>query len=1045
MSKYLGVVCLLIAVVAVSAAGAAALTGIVVWKAGFENGDCYPEIKNFERHLVQNVADRPSPHVDVAWQTQVVHSGKYAEREHTTRDPEHVEKGASHRGYAFQSWRSTNGAPIPTPVVVTAWVYLEKFDTQDWFSLMTLISTPTEGYPQGSIITLDTTPALEPVIWCRRKTQDPATPAFHIEQTGRPKTKLPLNKWVKLQVYLDFNGPDGAVKVWQDDALIIDAPKAEVGPKSPLEKGHFGLYCGGNVHEITMYNDDLSVETLAAAPAGRPERRAASGPPQADSRDASDANRARQVGQRSQPSEQLKPQEKADLDRAMQLRQKQGAGGGQGGSRGRTAKEPPRPIAWDPAPLPEVKLPTTRPRIWFTAADLPVLRKRCQTTHAGDLQALQKNAEAGGGRSGVAAFCLAFLYQMTGEAKYAQQAIRLACEVKPFGWVRPNEQSLPYGDWFAGQADPLACVFDWCYDQLSDADRKAIGGVLREELVRGPYRTRFHECWWMPAWLSEILALYGAGIDDALAAAALADYNRSIHQFVGVADEIHADGAMGDYHYQYREMMTWPEMWLRATGENLFEKSAFYRAQPEYLLYLIMPAGHWLANDGDGPTDVLGGLSYSFMPDAATFHFYGWRNNQPSARWLARHMQGWPHAGIERRWQAILWADDSRQEKPLRELPPVKFFPSNGVAILRSGWDLAANSTDTVAAFYCRPFESHTHLDAGHFVIWRGLDELAGRGGFYWGTEHPYHHNYFRRTVPHNCLLIHDPDEGSSLRMGRFASANDGGQLPGDPAHYPLSHRLLMGNNPYFYRGEICCFADKPGFTYLFADLTPAYSAAKAGRVSRALLWLKPDSFVICDRLSATKAEFPKRWLLQMANRPTVHGAEKIVAGTSEAGIVEAADAHGAVIARGRSKLWLQTLLPERPLFRRIGGPGYGCWCDGKNWEPPPGSEEKMVEKGRDAAEAALATMRFWRIEIEPAERAADAVFLNVLDVGSADGAAPPAATPLRRDGAVGATLQRAAAHEILFYPDGRVSIDGRVVGQASEPLKPYADSQRGS
>ena len=140
---------------------------------------------------------------------------------------------------------------------------------------------------------------------------------------------------------------------------------------------------------------------------------------------------------------------------------------------------------------------------------------------------------------------------MTGDAKYARQAIELARDVKPFGWVQPNEKKLPYGEWYAGLADPLACVFDWCFDQFSEADRKAIGGVLREKLAHGPYVTRFHECWWMPAWLSEILALYGAGIDDPLAAKALAEYNRSIHQFVALADEIHADGAMGDYLYQY--------------------------------------------------------------------------------------------------------------------------------------------------------------------------------------------------------------------------------------------------------------------------------------------------------------------------------------------------------------------------------------------------------------------------------------------------------------------------------------------------------------
>lgn len=244
-----------------AAAFAAAPKGTVVWTAGFESGDCFPEVKNFGRDLAQKVNNLPSTYVDVKWQGAITHSGKYAEREHTTRDANNLAKGASHRGYCFQSWRSTNGAPISTPILVTAWVYLDKFDSQDWFSFITLISTPTEGYPYGSILTLDMLASGELTVWCQPKHQ--SGPAFHIEQAKQSKAKVPLNQWVKLQVYLDWNGSDGALKVWQNDELVIDASQKDIGPKSTLEKGHFGLYSGPNLNEITLYNDDLSVETIA--------------------------------------------------------------------------------------------------------------------------------------------------------------------------------------------------------------------------------------------------------------------------------------------------------------------------------------------------------------------------------------------------------------------------------------------------------------------------------------------------------------------------------------------------------------------------------------------------------------------------------------------------------------------------------------------------------------------------------------------------------------------------------------------------------------
>ena len=118
-------------------------------------------------------------------------------------------------------------------------------------------------------------------------------------------------------------------------------------------------------------------------------------------------------------------------------------------------KEPPRPIDFDPAPLPAVTIPAERPRIWFTAADVPDLRKRCQTTHKSEFNSILKNLDRGGGRPGILAFNLAFLYQMMGEAQYARRAIEMARNVKRFEWIQPDGEALPYGAWHAGLADSL--------------------------------------------------------------------------------------------------------------------------------------------------------------------------------------------------------------------------------------------------------------------------------------------------------------------------------------------------------------------------------------------------------------------------------------------------------------------------------------------------------------------------------------------------------------------------------------------------------------
>lgn len=701
-----------------------------------------------------------------------------------------------------------------------------------------------------------------------------------------------------------------------------------------------------------------------------------------------------------------------------------------GAAGGAALQAPPRPVDFDPAPLPTVTLAAGHPRIWFTAAEVPGLRQQCLAGGAkGALDQVRRQAANDKQSATGRAFDLAFLYQMTGDAAHAKQAIALIRGNKAFDWVGLFNSGHPYGGANVGMADPLACVFDWCHDQMTDDDRRAIGGVLREELAHGPYRTRFHEPWWMTIWLSEILALHGAGIDDPLAATHLAAYNRSIHQFAVLADVIHADGAMGDYQYQYMHFMYWPEMWLRATGENLFQTCGFYRNQPEYNYYSILPDGHWLPSDGDGSFDSLGAREWSDNPSRAYFHFYGWRSNNPAARWIDRQMKPWRTVGVLQPWQQIVWAGEGGEETPLAALPTVKHFASNHVAILRSGWDLRPESTDTVAAFYCRPREGHTHRNAGHFALWRGLDNLLRDSGSYVTTGCPHYDNFYTRTVAHNCVLIYDPAE--PLQPGYpFMTARDGGQVLGDASHYPVAEKLMNG---YGYRGEIGNFTDDTRYTYLYADISPAYRAPKAVHVARAFFWLKPATFVVCDWVTSVKPEAPKRWVLNLPARPSLDGAEKVVAGTAEAGIVESAGARLATLTRGKSNLFVRTLAPERTLLRKIGGKGYSAWVEGKNWDPPPVAELPGTEAKRQRI---LDAELLWRLEVEAAEPAAATVFLHVLDATAADVTAAPPATLVKRGEAVGAALQRGGAStEILFYPDGRASVDGKIIGVAVPPL----------
>jgi hypothetical protein len=282
-------------------------------------------------------------------------------------------------------------------------------------------------------------------------------------------------------------------------------------------------------------------------------------------------------------------------------------------------------------------------------------------------------------------------------------------------------------------------------------------------------------------------------------------------------------------------------------------------------------------------------------------------------------------------------------------------------------------------------------------------------------------------------VLIDDPDE-RLIPDSRFMTSLDGGQVAGDFSHYGESKRAGIGVG---YRGEIEVFVDDPRYTYLFADLTPAYQGTKAARVTRSFFFLKPGTFLVADWVTSVKPQSPKRWLLQLPARPTVEGTERVVAGTAEAGIVESSNARLATVTCGKSKLTLQNLAPERALLRRIGGPGYSAWSAGKNWEPPPmTADTPSMQHKRKLAEAAS---RCWRIEIEPAERGATAVFLNVLDVSAAGAVTPPRAVLVQRGEVVGAAVTRdGASMEILFSADGRARVDGTQIGRSVPPLQPF-------
>ena len=155
--------------------------------------------------------------------------------------------------------------------------------------------------------------------------------------------------------------------------------------------------------------------------------------------------------------------------------------------------------------------------------------------------------------------------------------------------------------------------------------------------------------------------------------------------------------------------------------------------------------------------------------------------------------------------------------------------------------------------------------------------------------------NYHLRTVAHNAVLILDPAEKwPSIRAGNV-TGNDGGQSHDWPHHNgAVADPADWRKDQNLYEiGKITAFADHADYLYVAGDCSRAYSAKKLDYWTRQIVYVRPGTFVVFDRVAATQPELTKIWLLQAMQRPETRDSQ-------------------LVITNGKGRLFVQPLLPRR-------------------------------------------------------------------------------------------------------------------------------------
>ncbi|CAG0960725.1 Heparin and heparin-sulfate lyase [Planctomycetaceae bacterium] len=323
---------------------------------------------------------------------------------------------------------------------------------------------------------------------------------------------------------------------------------------------------------------------------------------------------------------------------------------------------------------------------------------------------------------------------------------------------------------------------------------------------------------------------------------------------------------------------------------------------------------------------------------------------------LARYTANFKRAGSS--WAAnfysFLFEETTDPVLSLTNYPLAHAAIKTGKIYARSDWTTNATWFRFEAGDY---FSHHQHLDCGNFEIFKA-NPLATESGEYYDWAGSHVMNWCYRTVAHNCILVNNPAESwPAMRDGGAAGsyANDGGQTKtwswttGDLADW-------NSRQSEFERGNILAYTNTTQYMYVAANCSACYSTAKVSKWIRQIVYIRPSTFVIFDRVVAVNANFQKKWLLHMHNDPVLSG-------------------NSATTTWGAGSLKMQSLLPAGAAITKVNGYTYG----GSTYDPPVTglSDANLAHK--------------WRVEITPGSAQGEDLFLTVLSTD----ASPATATLL--------------------------------------------------
>lgn len=523
---------------------------------------------------------------------------------------------------------------------------------------------------------------------------------------------------------------------------------------------------------------------------------------------------------------------------------------------------------------PELK--NVHPRLFFTAEELPKMRKRAQGVDRelwqetlNDIQTLRRavpdpkdedlyksgldNRKKGSISQYEFAFQItqtSFAYAIESDEKYltaAKQWTLAACDMPIWGYTynKPNVDLPPAHLLYA-----VAFAYDVLFDKLTKTEKEIIkkklikqGGLMYDYFNYKEKRryTYSQNHTWIPM----------AGL--AIAGYALMDETDEAKSWVRLSRAVFdrtmltfsPDGYFYEsFHYlgfAFRWMIRYFDAHKQATGENLYEpmKSKFEKIK-YFAMHSILPDRENIfdfADIGDGSLNRNKiSKRESTYSEYDIFYRFASVYQDSKAQTIADFLRIETKLETREPMWAFINHDSNLKPAAISEIPLAVHFGDNGTVFWRSDWTEKAMAF----AFRSSPPEGHTaarlaakipdwrqntghaHPDANSFIIFANGKYLTGDTG-YLGIK---------QTDDHNTVLIN----------GR-GQANDGVyEMFKEVSNEKLDKiRIaeISGTNEYFYvRGEAA---------------SSYYDDLKLKRFDRSFLYVAPGYFIVWDELETNK------------------------------------------------------------------------------------------------------------------------------------------------------------------------------------------------